>query len=145
MIDLETRNGKIQISIPGAKNVTVTKAPAPQVTAAAQQQNAAQSVGKTQKAKQPKEQSAKQNASKPAAAATAAADEAPADIGRLDLRVGRIVDIQKHPDADSLYLEKIDVGEAAPRTVVSGLVKFVPIEEMRNRLVIVFCNLKPVS
>lgn len=44
------------------------------------------------------------------------------DIGRLDLRVGKIVEVSKHPDADTLYLEKIDVGEAQPRTVVSGLV-----------------------
>uniref|UniRef100_A0A4W4G7B1 Tyrosine--tRNA ligase n=1 Tax=Electrophorus electricus TaxID=8005 RepID=A0A4W4G7B1_ELEEL len=35
---------------------------------------------------------------------------------RLDLRVGKIVSVQKHPDADSLYLEKIDIGEEQPRT-----------------------------
>ena len=39
--------------------------------------------------------------------------------------------VQKHPDADSLYVEEIDVGEAAPRTVVSGLVNYIPIEEMQ--------------
>uniref|UniRef100_A0A8D2KEG0 Tyrosine--tRNA ligase n=1 Tax=Urocitellus parryii TaxID=9999 RepID=A0A8D2KEG0_UROPR len=49
----------------------------------------------------------------------------------------------EHPDADSLYVEKIDVGEAEPRTVVSGLVQFVPKEELQNRLVVVLCNLKP--
>lgn len=61
------------------------------------------------------------------------------------MRVGKIIDVQKHPDADSLYLEKIDCGEENPRTVVSGLVKFVPIEDMRERLVIVLCNLKPAK
>lgn len=49
----------------------------------------------------------------------------------------------QHPDADSLYVEKIDVGEAEPRTVVSGLVQFVPKEELQDRLVVVLCNLKP--
>ena len=49
----------------------------------------------------------------------------------------------QHPDADSLYLEKIDVGEAEPRTVVSGLVAFVSQEELQDRLVLVLCNLKP--
>jgi tyrosyl-tRNA synthetase len=49
----------------------------------------------------------------------------------------------QHPDADSLYIEKIDVGEAEPRTVVSGLVQFVPKEELQDRLVVVLCNLKP--
>ena len=31
----------------------------------------------------------------------------------------------------SLYVESIDVGEAEPRTIVSGLVKYVPIEQMK--------------
>ncbi|EPY87311.1 tyrosine--tRNA ligase, cytoplasmic [Camelus ferus] len=46
-------------------------------------------------------------------------------------------------NADSLYVEKIDVGEAEPRTVVSSLVQFVPQEELHDRLVVVLCNLKP--
>ena len=51
----------------------------------------------------------------------AAADSAPVDISRLDLRIGRITKAEKHPDADALYLETIDVGEPEPRTVISGL------------------------
>ncbi|XP_068924227.1 tyrosine--tRNA ligase, cytoplasmic isoform X2 [Petaurus breviceps papuanus] len=62
---------------------------------------------------------------------------------RLDIRVGKVISVEKHPDADSLYLEKIDVGEPEPRTVVSGLVQFVPKEELQDRLVVVLCNLKP--
>lgn len=35
-------------------------------------------------------------------------EEEPAiDIGRLDLRVGKIVEVKKHPDADSLYVEQV--------------------------------------
>ncbi|XP_050432085.1 tyrosine--tRNA ligase, cytoplasmic isoform X2 [Adelges cooleyi] len=64
---------------------------------------------------------------------------------RLDIRIGKIVEVSMHPDADSLYVEKIDVGEKEPRTIVSGLVKFVPIEEMQNRTVVVLCNLKPAK
>lgn len=54
------------------------------------------------------------------------------DVSRLDLRVGRIVTARKHPDADSLYVEEVDVGEAALRTVVSGLVKHVPLEQVTH-------------
>lgn len=61
---------------------------------------------------------------------------------RLDMRVGKIVNIENHPNAESLYKEEIDLGEGKTRQVVSGLVKFVPIEEMRGRLVVVLCNLK---
>jgi len=55
----------------------------------------------------------------------------PVDVSRLDIRVGLITDVKKHPDADSLYVEQIDVGEPTPRTVVSGLVKFIPLEKMQ--------------
>ncbi|XP_034947749.1 tyrosine--tRNA ligase, cytoplasmic [Chelonus insularis] len=69
-----------------------------------------------------------------------------ADPSRLDIRVGKIVEVSKHPDADSLYIEKIDLGEpSGPRTIVSGLVNFVPIEEMQNRMVVILANLKPAN
>eukprot|EP00762_Andalucia_godoyi_P000754 ANDGO_03839.mRNA.1 putative methionine--tRNA ligase len=67
------------------------------------------------------------------------------EVDKMDIRIGRIVDVKKHPDAESLYVEQIDVGEEKPRTIVSGLVKFVPIEQMMNRLVVVICNLKPAK
>lgn len=75
-------------------------------------------------------------------AATPEAEDGP---HRLDIRVGKIVDVSKHPDADTLYVEKIDLGEATPRTIVSGLAKYVPLEEMQNRSVAVLCNLKPAK
>ncbi|KXZ55116.1 hypothetical protein GPECTOR_3g269 [Gonium pectorale] len=79
----------------------------------------------------------------PAPEASPAADTAAADPATMDIRVGKIVKCEQHPDADSLYVEQIDVGEPEPRTIVSGLVKFVPLEAMQDRKVIVLCNLKP--
>lgn len=67
------------------------------------------------------------------------------DISRIDLRVGKIIECQRHPDADSLYVEKVDCGEEAPRIVVSGLVKYIPLEKMQNRKVVLVCNLKPAN
>ncbi|EST05186.1 tRNA-binding domain protein [Kalmanozyma brasiliensis GHG001] len=79
-------------------------------------------------------------------AAAAAADTTGPLPSQVDLRVGKIVSIERHPDADALYLEKVDFGEAdGPRTILSGLVNFVPIEKMQNRMVIGVCNLKPAS
>lgn len=52
------------------------------------------------------------------------------DVSRLNMRIGCIVDVQKHPDADSLYIEQVDVGEGKNRSVVSGLVKHVPLEQV---------------
>lgn len=96
--------------------------------------------GSGKKEKPPKEK--KEKAAKPAKATPAPAG--PPQPSQIDLRVGKIVSIEKHPDADSLYLEKVDFGEAdGPRQVLSGLVKFVPIEEMQDRWVVGICNLKP--
>ncbi|PQM40055.1 putative methionine--tRNA ligase [Prunus yedoensis var. nudiflora] len=85
------------------------------------------------------------NSGKKKQQATKSAAEAEISISRLDIRVGLITKAQKHPDADSLYVEEIDVGEGQTRTVVSGLVKYIPIEEMQNRKVCVLCNLKPAT
>ncbi|KAK9811587.1 hypothetical protein WJX72_006591 [[Myrmecia] bisecta] len=76
------------------------------------------------------------------AASTAQADPA-LEAAKLDIRVGKIVKCEQHPDADSLYVEQIDLGEDEPRTIVSGLVKYVPLEAMQDRPVLVLCNLKP--
>merc|ERR1712193_331363 len=93
---------------------------------------------KTEKA--PKEKKAKKEAPKPATT-----DDKPVDVSRLSMKVGKIIECVKHPDADALYLEKIECGEAQPRQVISGLVKHIPIEEMQNRMVVILCNLKPAK
>ncbi|XP_047940648.1 aminoacyl tRNA synthase complex-interacting multifunctional protein 1 [Salvia hispanica] len=60
----------------------------------------------------------------------------------LDIRVGRIIKAWRHEEADSLYVEEVDVGEAEPRTICSGLVKYVPLEQLQERNVVVLANLK---
>lgn len=78
-----------------------------------------------------------------AAGAAEATPEEVAAVGALDIRVGRILSCERHPDADSLYVEQVDCGDPeGPRTIVSGLVKYVPLEEMQGRLVVVLANLK---
>ncbi|OUM52850.1 hypothetical protein BVG19_g2080 [[Candida] boidinii] len=85
-------------------------------------------------------------AAKAAAAARQAAAVVPPNPSMIDLRVGFIQKAVKHPDADALYVSTIDMGdEEGPRTVCSGLVKHIPIEEMQERYVIVVANLKPVT
>lgn len=70
----------------------------------------------------------------------------PPNPGMIDFRVGFIQKAVKHPDADSLYMSTIDMGDAeGPRTVCSGLVKYIPLEDMQERFVVVVANLKPVS
>ncbi|KAK1263561.1 putative methionine--tRNA ligase [Acorus gramineus] len=61
----------------------------------------------------------------------------------LDIRVGKVVRAWRHPEADSLYVEEVDVGEVEPRTICSGLVAYVPLEHLQDSRVVVLANLKP--
>merc|ERR1712080_26775 len=75
-----------------------------------------------------------------------AASATPPSPAMIDLRVGFIQKAERHPNADSLYMSTIDMGdEEGPRIVCSGLVNYIPIEEMQKRYVIVVANLKPVT
>ncbi|THV05314.1 nucleic acid-binding protein [Dendrothele bispora CBS 962.96] len=93
-----------------------------------------------------KKDSGKKDAGKKGGNKPAPEDEGEPVPSMIDLRVGHIIDVQKHPDADSLYIEQIDLGEeTGPRTVVSGLVHYIPIEQMRDKYLVAVCNLKPAN
>lgn len=88
----------------------------------------------------------KEKASAPAGGKAVAEDAGEPVPSMIDLRIGHIVDVKKHPEADSLYIEQIDLGEeTGPRTVVSGLVNYIPIEEMQDKYLVCICNLKPAN
>lgn len=109
---------------------------------AAEKAEKAEKEGKAPaKAKQEAQPKGKGKGKGEAAAPAAPAGPVQSDISRLDIRVGKIVEVAKH--TENLYVEKIDLGEEKPRTIVSGLVKFVPIEQMQNRFVLVLANLPP--
>ena len=89
----------------------------------------------------------------------AAAPTAPTSPALIDLRVGHILRAIAHPNADSLYVSTIAMGDPegtehtqvdeetgkVVRTVCSGLNGLVPLEDMQNRKIIVVANLKPVN
>ncbi|XP_076580956.1 aminoacyl tRNA synthase complex-interacting multifunctional protein 1 [Chaetodon auriga] len=68
--------------------------------------------------------------------------EPPADVSRLDLRVGRILSVRRHPLADALSVQEVDVGEDAPRKVVSKLGGKADLEELQGSLAVLLCNVK---
>ncbi|THH27988.1 hypothetical protein EUX98_g6201 [Antrodiella citrinella] len=120
------------------------EAPAAQAQAETAKSEEAGTSGKAQKKeKKEKKPAANDGGNKKAAEPADAGEPVPSMI---DLRVGKIIDVKVHPDADGLYIEQIDFGEeTGPRTVVSGLVKYVPIENMRDKYLIGVCNLKPAN
>ncbi len=71
---------------------------------------------------------------------------APVDpFAKLALRVGRIVEVNEHPDADSLYAMTVDLGEDEPRSICAGLREYLPASDLQDRMVVVLANLKPAK
>ncbi len=70
--------------------------------------------------------------------------EASNEADRFDVRVGRIVDVQDHPNADKLYVIKVDIGDEV-RTLVAGMRANYTKEQMAGRRVAVLCNLEPAK
>ncbi|KAG7495625.1 aminoacyl tRNA synthase complex-interacting multifunctional protein 1-like [Solea senegalensis] len=62
------------------------------------------------------------------------------DVSRLDLRVGRILGVRRHPLVESMSVQEVDVGENAPRMVVSKLSEKTQLEE--GGFAVLLCNVK---
>ena len=65
-------------------------------------------------------------------------------MSKVNLVVGKVLEVTKHPESEKLYVEKIDLGEVdGPRTILSGLQEHITIEAFTNKLVLVVANLEP--
>ena len=64
------------------------------------------------------------------------------DLGKVELKVGQIKEVEKVEKSDKLYKLSVDVGEEENRTIVSGLVPYYSAEELLNKQVVVVTNLK---
>jgi methionyl-tRNA synthetase len=63
----------------------------------------------------------------------------------LDLRVARIIKVERHPKADKLYVETLDDGSGQERVIVSGLVPFYREDELLGKHIVLAANLKPAK
>jgi methionyl-tRNA synthetase len=63
---------------------------------------------------------------------------------RLDVRVARIVSVEDHPDADKLYVLRVDVGDET-RQIVAGLRENYTREELTGRKIALLVNLEPAK
>lgn len=66
------------------------------------------------------------------------------DFDKIALKVGEIIDCQKHPKADKLLVSQVKIGDET-RQIVSGVSKHYTPEEMKGKKVIVVANLKPIN
>ena len=63
----------------------------------------------------------------------------------MELKVGTILSCEKHPKADRLLVEKIDLGDGDIRQIVSGIATHYQPKELVGRKVVVVANLKPAN
>jgi methionyl-tRNA synthetase len=63
-------------------------------------------------------------------------------FSKLDIRIGEIEEVYDHPEADRLYVEKINIGGEV-RQIVSGLRDHYAKQDLEGRKILVLCNLKP--
>ncbi len=66
-----------------------------------------------------------------------------ADFQKLELKVGTVVSCEKHPNADKILKLMVDLGEAEPRQILSGLAAHFKPEDVVGRQVCVVANLAP--
>src|SRR3989344_1882625 len=59
----------------------------------------------------------------------------------LQIKIGKVLSVEDHPDADKLYVLKVDTGEQ--RQLIAGLKPFIPKSELLGKHVCVLTNLKP--
>jgi methionyl-tRNA synthetase len=63
---------------------------------------------------------------------------------RMDLRVGKVVEVRDHPNAAKLYILDVDLGpELGKRQLVAGLKPYMLPEALKDTLIIVVTNLEP--
>ncbi len=66
------------------------------------------------------------------------------DVKKLEIKIGTILEAVAVPDADKLVMYKVDLGEANPRTILSGVRQYFPdISVLVGKQVPVITNLAP--
>jgi methionyl-tRNA synthetase len=65
------------------------------------------------------------------------------DFQKVQLKVGEIVEADKHPNADRLLVLKVEVGEDRPRSIVAGIAAKYNAEDLIGKKIVIVANLKP--
>ncbi len=64
---------------------------------------------------------------------------------KVILKVSKIVECEKHPEGDKLYILKLECGEEEERTIVSSIVPYYKKEELLGHNIVLVSNLKPAN
>jgi methionyl-tRNA synthetase len=66
------------------------------------------------------------------------------DFQKINLRIGQVIKIEDHPDADKLYVLQVDFG-TEQRQLVAGLRGYYEKDEILNKKIVVIMNLEPAK
>ncbi|WP_320130401.1 methionine--tRNA ligase [uncultured Sphaerochaeta sp.] len=64
---------------------------------------------------------------------------------RVILKVATIINVEKHPAGDKLYILTLDCKEENSRTIVSSIVPYYTAEELQGQNIVLVSNLKPAN
>ncbi|MGD2173967.1 MAG: methionine--tRNA ligase subunit beta [Candidatus Brocadiaceae bacterium] len=67
------------------------------------------------------------------------------DFKKVEMKAGKVVSVDEHPNADKLLILRADLGEERPRTLVAGLKDYYSAEELEGKNIVVVTNLEPVQ
>lgn len=67
------------------------------------------------------------------------------DFGKLSLKAGCVLEAWKHPNAEKLLVEKVDLGDGDVRQIVSGIASVYAPEDLVGKNVVVVANLLPAE
>jgi tRNA-binding protein len=67
------------------------------------------------------------------------------EFKKIEMRVGKIVSVEKMPNRDKLYKLQVDIGEEIPRQIITGLVPYYSADELLGKSIIVLVNLEPAK
>ena len=67
------------------------------------------------------------------------------EFRRIDIRIARIKSVDPHPNADKLYVIKLDVGPEGERRTCAGLRPYSSPEELVGKKVAIVLNLAPAK
>jgi methionine--tRNA ligase beta chain len=66
------------------------------------------------------------------------------EFKRLDIKIGTVAEIEQVPGSDKLYKMQVDMGGEL-RQIVTGLVDYYSMDELRGKVIAVVMNLKPAK
>ena len=67
-----------------------------------------------------------------------------AEFKKMELRIGKILSVENHPNAEKLYVMKIDIGGEVKQSV-AGLKDYYTPEQLSGKTVVVIANLEPAK